>query len=104
MAEATFLPEVTADSPDIRGLADTRVVPRVVTASVVCMRDRVLRVIPLCAPLRRRPLRELSLMRHTLLRHSPPETSIISAAGMNEDMASETIGAGAMDIRTLIRT
>jgi hypothetical protein len=45
-------------------------------------------------------------MRHALLRHSPPETSIIFAAGTNEGMASETIAmdaAGDTGIRTLIR-
>jgi hypothetical protein len=99
-----FLPGATADSPDMADLADTRVVPRVVTVSVVCTRDQVSWDI-----LRRRHLHEPSLMRHARLHRSLPEISIISAGRVNEGTDSETIatdanGAGAMDIRTLIRT
>lgn len=98
-----LLPEAIADSPDIRGLADTRVVPRVVTVSAGCIRAQVLRGI------RRRRLAELSLMRHARLHRSLSEISIISTGRMNEGTASETIatdvdGAGGMDIRTLIHT
>jgi hypothetical protein len=100
-----FLPEATVDSLDMADLADTRMVPRVVTVSAVCIRDQVL----LGIPRHRRLVRGLFRMRHTPLLHSLlPEISIISTAGMNIGMASEAIAtdtgvAGAMDILTLIR-